>query len=129
MTPPPPAALTHVRKILIDIFGEADTHFTARKSGSAIPCVVYALTGETVMPMISDPHHLISIDVQVDVQAKTAKAALDLAGRVRQALEGARRQARRISFDVDEVEADARNQRPTAAKRTVVASSTYTVYE
>ena len=118
-----------VRQTLERVFGADRVHFTARRSGAVFPCAVWVLDAETVQPMISDPHHVISIDVAIDVQAKKAKDAQDKAEEVRLALHRGRFPVRRTSYDIDEFKTDAAVEPKGTPNTLFIASATYNVTE
>ena len=118
-----------VRETLNGVFGADSVHFTARRDGASFPCAVWALDSETVQPMISDPHHVLSIDVTIDVQDKKAKVAQDLAEEVRVALGKGRHIVLRTAYDVDEFRTDQAVEPKGTPKTLFIASATYTVRE
>ena len=123
------ASLIHVRDVLRAVFGAANVHFTDRKAGASFPCAIYSLESETTLPMISDPNFVVSIEVTVDVEAKTAALALSKADDVKRMLEAGRFATRRTSYDMEEYETDERGQKAGEPKTLFIASAGYTVYE
>ena len=120
------ASLNHVRTSLESVFGAERVHFTTRRDNATFPCAVYTQDGEQLLAMISNQHHVVSIDVTVEVQANTSKEAIDKAKEVRQQLETGRHAVRRTSFDVDEYETETPL---SGAPRLFIAASTYNVSE
>ena len=125
----PSLSFVHVRESLNSVFGAGGVHFTVRRSDAAFPCAIWELEAENVQPMISDPHHLLSIDVTIDVQAKTATEALAKAEEVREALNKGRFPVRRTSYDIDEVKTDQKTEPRGTPKTLFIASASYNVSE
>ena len=116
----------HVRDSLVSVFGVDRVHFTTRRENATFPCVVWGQIGEQVLPMISNEHMVISIDVTVDVQSRNPDEAREKSNEARRALELGRHAVRRTSFDV--VEYDTATE-DFVAPQLFVASSTYNVSE